>query len=88
MQNAYTPPGFSGANAGIYTDVVAHVCRTCHIAQTGFEMTTTGYPWSTMTSSPPYTCSVDMPQALVPHNVYWLDGLHEKVLTRYGLPPC
>jgi hypothetical protein len=88
-QNEYLPASFVGANAGIYRDVTARVCRTCHIAQQGLEMIEhDGYPWSSMTGAQPYTCSQVMPQAFIPYHAYWMEGMHGKVLAKYGSAGC
>lgn len=72
----------------IYTDVVANVCRTCHIAQKNLDFTdpsSGSNPWNTA-NSPPYPCNIGsgMPNAPIPFNSYWIDGMHEKMQTEYG----
>lgn len=29
-----------------------------------------------------------MPQAFIPYHAYWMEGMHGKVLTKYGAAPC
>ena len=90
VQNTYIPSTWAGDNT-VYTEVAGKVCRTCHIAQTGLEVTVEGsYPWSTMSNSgsTTYACSSAMPQAAVTHNAYWMENLEQLLIDEYGVAPC
>jgi hypothetical protein len=89
-QNTYIPSTWAGNNAA-YTGVAGKVCRTCHIAQQGLEVTVeAGYPWITMSSSgsTTYACNNSMPQAAVVHNAYWMENLEQTLVAQYGVTPC
>ena len=82
----------SGSDIAIYNNVVARVCRTCHIAQKNLDFTdpnAAGLSWNTAHGTHPYTCNVGvaMPNAPVPFNAYWIDGYHDEMVATYGACP-
>lgn len=80
----------NATDTDIYTNVVANVCRTCHIAQKGIDFTDpagSGYNWNSAHSGDPFTCNISaaMPNAPIPFNSYWIEGMHDKMLAAYDL---
>lgn len=78
------PAGWA-AEPALYQDVVAKVCRTCHIAQKNFDFTDFA-AFDAFQFGSPYTCSLSMPNAPVTFYRYWIDDIHDFMESRYG--PC
>ena len=89
-----TPNAWKGSadDQLIYEEVVANVCRTCHIAQKNYDFTDPaagGFSWNSAHSGQPYTCNINsaMPNALVTFNNYWINGYHDTMESVYGACP-
>ncbi len=78
------PAGWAGESA-LYEDVVAKVCRTCHIAQKNLPFTDFA-SFDAQNANSLYTCLQSMPNAPVTYYRYWIDGFHDEMEARYG--PC
>ena len=62
-QPDYVPPAWlvTAGDEDIYTNVMARVCRTCHVAQKNLDFTdpaAAGFGWNAAHAALPYTCNL------------------------------
>jgi hypothetical protein len=74
----------------LYTEVVAHYCRTCHVAQTNGGIGHDWATWSSFSLNAPtiqaHVCEVnDMPQAEITQDHLWNSPARAHLISALGL---